>query len=138
MRGRVGMHLAPRGDGHDMGDSNPTATFLHVARELGRRKLAFIIARERQAPDSIGPALRQAFGGVYIANEGFTRERAEQVVADGVVDGVAFGKAFIANADLPRRFAERSVLNDPVPETFYTGSEVGYTDYKILLECGAA
>src|ERR1700685_829265 len=39
---RVGMHLAPRGDAHDMGDSDPLATFGYVARELGKRSLAFI------------------------------------------------------------------------------------------------
>ncbi len=33
---RVGMHLAPRGDAHDMGDSNPRATFGYVA--LGTRQ----------------------------------------------------------------------------------------------------
>ena len=43
---RVGMHLAPRGDAHDMGDSNPLATFGYVARELGRRRLAFLCVRE--------------------------------------------------------------------------------------------
>ena len=36
--GRVGMHLAPRGDAHDMGDSDLAATFGYVARELGRRE----------------------------------------------------------------------------------------------------
>ena len=37
--GRVGMHLAPRGDAHDMGDSNLPATFGYVASELGKRKI---------------------------------------------------------------------------------------------------
>lgn len=41
---RVGMHLAPRCDAHTMGDSNPLATFTHVAQELGKRKIAFIVA----------------------------------------------------------------------------------------------
>ena len=44
--GRVGMHLAPRGDTHSMGDSDPAATFGYVARELGRRGIAFLCARE--------------------------------------------------------------------------------------------
>ena len=35
--GRVGMHLAPRGDAHSMGDFNLAATFGYAARELGRR-----------------------------------------------------------------------------------------------------
>ena len=47
--GRVGMHLAPRCDSHDMGDSDPAATFSYVARELGKRRLAFICARESLA-----------------------------------------------------------------------------------------
>ena len=76
--GRVGVHLAPRGDAHDVGDSNRLATFSHVARELGKRKIAFICARERLGDDRIGPQLKAAFGGVYIANEGFTRETAKQ------------------------------------------------------------
>ena len=73
---RVGMHLAPRSDAHDMNDSNPAETFDYVAKELAKRKIAFIFAREYQAADSLGPALKKAFGGVYIANEKFTKESA--------------------------------------------------------------
>ena len=51
---RVGMHLAPRMDSHDMGDSDGRATFTYVGRELGKRGLAFLCAREKLQPDSIG------------------------------------------------------------------------------------
>src|ERR1700745_4462828 len=34
---RVGLHLAPRGRSHSMGDSNKPATFGYVAREGGKR-----------------------------------------------------------------------------------------------------
>ena len=67
------MHLAPRGDAQSMGDSNPAATFGYVARELGKRKIAFICGREHLGEGRIGPQLKKAFGGVYIANEGFTK-----------------------------------------------------------------
>src|SRR5438874_573869 len=73
---RVGMHLAPRRDAHDMGDSTPLETFGYVARELGKRKIAFICAREAIGPDSLGPQLKEIFGGVYIANEKMTKEAA--------------------------------------------------------------
>lgn len=129
---RVGMHLAPRCDSHDMGDSDPCATFTHVARELGRRGIAFICARESRGEDSIGPRIREAFGGVYIANEGFTRETAEQALNDGVADAVAFGRAFIANPDLVARFAAGAPLNVPDEATFYVGGSRGYTDYPTL------
>ncbi|MCF7674618.1 MAG: alkene reductase [Akkermansiaceae bacterium] len=130
--GRVGMHLAPRGDSHSMGDSDPAATFGYVARELGRRQVAFICAREAVGPDSLGPALKQAFGGVYIANEGHTCESAEDLLESGVADAVAFGKDFIANPDLPRRFALGAPLNAQHPETFYAPGPAGYTDYPAL------
>jgi 2,4-dienoyl-CoA reductase-like NADH-dependent reductase (Old Yellow Enzyme family) len=126
------MHLAPRGDAQSMGDSNPLATFTYVARELGRRRLAFICVRESLGPNRIGPQLKAAFGGVYIANEKFTQETAEQVLAAGEADAVAFGKPFLANPDLPRRFALHSQLNEPDPATFYAPGAKGYTDYPAL------
>jgi 2,4-dienoyl-CoA reductase-like NADH-dependent reductase (Old Yellow Enzyme family) len=129
---RVGLHLAPRGDAHSMGDSNLAATFGHVARETGKRGLAFLCAREALGPDRLGPQLKAAFGGVYIVNEGFTKETAETVLKAGEADAVAFGKAFIANPDLPRRFATNAPLNDWHMETFYTPGPAGYVDYPSL------
>jgi len=129
---RVGMHLAPRADRHDMGDSDRLATFTYLARELGKRRLAFICAREARLEDSIGSRIREAFGGVYIANENFTRETAEQALADGVADAVAFGRAFIANPDLVERFAANAPLNAWDDQTFYSGGAKGYIDYPTL------
>lgn len=129
---RVGVHLAPRGDAHDMGDSDPTALFLHVARELGRRKLAFLCARESHDKPALGPAMKQAFGGVFIANEGFDAQTAADAVAAGDADAVAFGKAAIANPDLPERIRRNSAWNPPNPETFYGQGEAGYVDYPLL------
>ncbi|XDJ36413.1 MAG: alkene reductase [Burkholderia sp.] len=129
---RVGVHLAPRGDAHTMGDSNPAATFGYVARELGCRKIAFIFARESVGDNRLGPQLKAAFGGPYIANEAFTLDSAQAVLAKGEADAVAWGKLFIANPDLPRRFQLKSELNVPVPATFYAEGETGYIDYPSL------
>jgi 2,4-dienoyl-CoA reductase-like NADH-dependent reductase (Old Yellow Enzyme family) len=126
---RVGMHLAPRGDAHSMGDSNPAATFTYAAAELGKRKIAFICAREYEAADRLGPRLKQTFGGIYIVNEKFDREAAEAVISAGEADAVAFGKAYLANPDLVRRLKGRAPLNAWDASTFYTGGEKGYTDY---------
>ena len=130
--GRVGMHLAPRGDLYSMGDSNPAATFGYVAEQLGRRDIAFIAARESVGPGRLGPELKRKFGGVYIANEGFSFETANQAIAAGEADAVAFGKLFIANPDLSKRFALRAPLNTPDPSTFYGSGPRGYTDYPAL------
>ncbi|HEY4076039.1 MAG TPA: alkene reductase [Rhizomicrobium sp.] len=147
---RVGMHLAPRMDSHDMGDSDRLGTFTYVARELRRRGIGWIAAREQVIdanskpvdsqgrpkqiahPETIGPRLKDAFGGVYIANEGFDRATAEQALAEGWADAVAFGKLFIANPDLVKRFANNAPLNPWDAATFYGGGEKGYTDYPTL------
>ncbi|HKT96757.1 MAG TPA: alkene reductase [Paraburkholderia sp.] len=129
---RVGVHIAPRGDAHTMGDSNPAATFGHVARELGKRKIAFLFARESLGENRLGPQLKAEFGGPYIANEKFTLESAQRVLADGEADAVAWGQLFIANPDLPRRFELNAPLNAPNPSTYYARGETGYTDYPSL------
>jgi 2,4-dienoyl-CoA reductase-like NADH-dependent reductase (Old Yellow Enzyme family) len=130
--GRVGLHLAPRGDFHSIGDSNPSATFGYVASESGRRKIAFLMARESLGENRIGPQLKKAFGRTYIANEKFAKATAEQVVAAGEADAVSFGVLFIANPDLPRRFALNAPLNKPDPSTFYSQGPAGYIDYSFL------
>jgi 2,4-dienoyl-CoA reductase-like NADH-dependent reductase (Old Yellow Enzyme family) len=130
--GRVGMHLAPRADSHDMGDANRAETFTYIARELGKRGIAFICAREKEADDSLSPSLKQAFGGVFIANERFTRDQANAWLASGKADAVAFGIPFIANPDLPARLQQDAELNEPHPETFYSQGPVGYLDYPTL------
>ncbi|MBA2126911.1 alkene reductase [Hyphomicrobium methylovorum] len=129
---RVGLHLAPRGDTHDMGDNDPLATFGYVAEQVGRRGLAFICTREKQGPGSITADLKKRFGGVTIANEKFTKETAEAVLASGDADAVAFGQLFIANPDLPKRFKIGAELNAPDPTTFYAQGPEGYTDYPML------
>lgn len=129
---RVGLHLAPRGDSHDLSDSDPAATFGYVAKEMGKRGIAFICARESLGENRLGPQLKKAFGGVYIANEQMTKETAENIVATGEADAVAFGKLFIANPDLPRRLQDNAPLNPARPESFYSGNAEGYTDYPAL------
>jgi 2,4-dienoyl-CoA reductase-like NADH-dependent reductase (Old Yellow Enzyme family) len=130
--GRVGMHLSPRADLHDMGDDNLAETFTYVATELGKRKIAFLCARERELDDSLGPRLKQAFGGAYIVNEKFTKDSANAWLASGKADAVAWGVPFIANPDLPARLEKDAPLNEPHPETFYAKGPVGYIDYPAL------
>jgi len=136
-RQRVGVHLAPRGDSHTMGDSDLLGTFGYVASELGKRGIAFVCAREKQGPGRIGPQLNSLFkaagGGAYIANEGLTYETAQQTLAAGEADAAAFGKLFIANPDLPARFREQAALNQWNVQTFYTPGAQGYTDYPALI-----
>ncbi len=129
---RVGMHLAPRRDAHDMGDSTPADTFGYVARELGKRGIAFIFAREAVGEDSLGPLLKREFGGPYIANENMSVEAAEKLLTEGKADAIAFGRWFIANPDLPARLRQGAELNPLRAEVIYGQGSEGYTDYPAL------
>jgi 2,4-dienoyl-CoA reductase-like NADH-dependent reductase (Old Yellow Enzyme family) len=130
--GRVGMHLAPRRDSHDMSDENPRETFTYLAHELAKRKIAFICTREYTDDGSLTPAIKKAFGGAVIANEKFDFNSAQIAVRSGAVDAVAFGKLFIANPDLVTRFKQESPLNEWDSKTFYASGAKGYTDYPEL------
>jgi len=129
---RVGMHIAPRGDSQDMGDSNPEATFGYVARELGKRKIAFLFAREGLDGKRYGPQLKKEFGGVFVANQQLTLETANRVLANGEADAVAFGVGFLTNPDLPKRLKLGAPLNAVDDKTFYGKGPKGYTDYPAL------
>ena len=72
---------------------------------------------------------RANFKGTLIANMGYSADEAEQAIADGKVDAVAFGTPFLANPDLPARFKTKAPLNAPDAATFYTPGPKGYIDY---------
>ncbi len=131
---RVGVHLAPRGDEHDMGDAAPRETFGYALEQLGKRKIAFFFTREYLADDSISEEMKQRSGGVpYIANMKLSRDDAIDLLASGKADAVSFGKAYIANPDLFERLVHDAPLNELVFENMI-GTQVaeGYTDYPAL------
>jgi 2,4-dienoyl-CoA reductase-like NADH-dependent reductase (Old Yellow Enzyme family) len=138
--GRVGVHLAPRGDEHDMGDANPRETFGYVLEELGKREIAFFFTREYLADDSISAYMKQRSGGVpYIANMRLSRENAVDLLATGQADAVSFGKAYIANPDLYERLLQDAPLNELQLETMIgTDVAAGYIDYPSLTEMETA
>ncbi len=142
--GRVGIRLSPVTPANGIADSNPQPLFEHVARQLGELGLAFVhvIEGATGGPRDNIPfdyaALKNAFGGVYIANNGYTGDLAAQALRSGAADAVAFGKAFISNPDLVDRLRTGAPLNEWDQQTFYGGGERGYTDYPTLQAAKAA
>ncbi|MFT4549425.1 MAG: 2,4-dienoyl-CoA reductase-like NADH-dependent reductase (Old Yellow Enzyme family) [Verrucomicrobiales bacterium] len=126
---KVGLHLAPRGDAHDMGDSDLGGIFGYLARECGKRSLAFLFARENNDSPRLGSMMKKEFGGAFIVNEGLDQQTAEDLIESAEADAASWGQQFIANPDLVGRFASGTELNEPNLETFYGDGPEGYTDY---------
>lgn len=140
---RVGVRLSPYGAANDVTDSDVKALFDHVIAALSERKIAYLHLIEpragagfREANDDTAPSavalFRPKFSGLLIGSGGYTRDTANDAIASGLVDAVAFGRAFIANPDLPERFRIGASLNAYHRPTFYGGEAVGYTDYPVL------
>lgn len=128
---RVGLHLSPNSDD----DSDPAATYGHVARECSARGIAFLFVRESlQANPRFSQGLREAFTGAFIANQELTREEGARLLSNNEADAISYGRLYIANPDLVERFALDAPLNEPDASSFYGGTEKGYTDYPTLAE----
>ncbi|MFQ5488800.1 MAG: alkene reductase, partial [Gammaproteobacteria bacterium] len=138
---RVGVRLSPLQPFNDMRDSDPEATFSYAVEQLNNFGLGYLHITEmgKEAPGAAGPAfdmkvLRDMWQSVYVTNGGYDKIKAQAAIAAGRADAVAFGQLFIANPDLVERFRLDAKLNTPDPDTFYGGTEKGYTDYPTIDE----
>ena len=143
--GKVGIRLSPVTPANDIVDAAPQALFEYVVRQLAPLNLAYLHIIEgatggpRDLPErpfdyAALKATYQAAGGkgAWMVNNGYTGALADEVVADGRADVVAFGKDFISNPDLVARLQAKAPLNAWDPSTFYGGGAKGYTDYPAL------
>ncbi|MGB2832455.1 MAG: alkene reductase [Methylotenera sp.] len=135
---KVGVRLSPVNPFNDMHDSNPQALFEYVADALNRFNLAYLHAVEGGihgggiADPFDFSAFRKRFKGSYIANLSYDKARGNAAIASGHADAIAYGVPFIANPDLVERFKQNAPLNAADANTFYGGTEKGYTDYPFL------
>jgi N-ethylmaleimide reductase len=134
---RLGFRMAPISPANDISDSNPAALFGALTEALSKRELAFIHVVEgaTQGDRNVAPfdwlALRRAFSGGYIANNGYNRSMAIAAIKENRADMIAFGRAFISNPDLVERLRIDAPLAEGDRATFYGGDAHGYTDYPV-------
>jgi N-ethylmaleimide reductase len=137
--GRTGVRLSPVTPSNDIGqDSDPQALYRRAIERMAPLKLAYVHVVEgatggdRDVAPFDYAALKAAFPGAWMVNNAYEQAMAEEAVARGDADLVAFGKLFIANPDLTRRLREGAPLNAPDSSTFYGGGAQGYTDYPSM------
>lgn len=133
---RTGVRLSPVTPANDARDSQPQPLFERAVERLDAiGGLAFVHVIEGATGGPRGniafdyAALRAKFKGPWIANNGYDKDSAEQAIASGYADMIAFGRAFIANPDLVERLRLGVALSDLDPDTLYGGGAKGYTDY---------
>lgn len=142
--GRTGVRLSPitPSNGAEQ-DSDPGALFDHVMRRIAPLNLAYIHVIEGQTggardlsdkgvPPFDYAAMRAHFKGAWMVNNGYQLQMAQETLASGQADLIAFGRPFIANPDLGRRLRQGAPLNELQREFLYGGGGQGYTDYPAL------
>ena len=134
----VGIRLTPENSFNSMSDSNPQAHFNHFITQLNRRNLAYLHILEGDMMSAARNvdyrALRDAYKGIYMANNGYDKDRATAAITNGDCDLVAIGVPFLANPDLVHRYKNKLQLNVADQNTFYGGDETGYTDYPFAVQ----
>lgn len=140
---RVGVRMTPIGGANESYDDEPEKLYPAAANLIAGKGLAYLHgvranshgqggAELSDRAGAILVAMREAFDGTFIANGGFEPDEAEQWLADGRADAIAFGRLFIANPDLPARLEQGGPFNEPDGSTFYGGGAAGYVDYPTL------
>ena len=142
---RVGIRLSPVTPANGIDDAEPQPLFDYLIRQLAPLGLAYIHVIEgatggpREVPGrpfdyaAMKATYRQAGGrGAWMVNNGYDPVLAEDAVASGRADLVAFGKAFISMPDLAARIRHGGPYQGLDKATMYGGGAQGYTDYPTL------
>ena len=122
-----------------MGSPDYRDQFTYVAGQLDRFGLAYLHVMDGLAfgfhklgePMTLAE-LRKVFKGPLIGNCGYTQEAAEQVIADGHADLIAFGRPLINNPDLMERFKNgwQPAEDAPMSDSYLPTGSKGYTDFQ--------
>jgi hypothetical protein len=119
---RAGLFVSPPGQ---LNHSADAAARPHERAECGHRL--------RQLPDELDLVeLRRRSPGAYVANNQLDATSAEQLIAEGEADLVAFGRPFIANPDLVERIRIGAPLAEAPKEYWYGGNATGCSDWPAV------
>jgi N-ethylmaleimide reductase len=134
---QVGARISPNGVFNDMGSPDFRETYLYAVKELNKLNLGYLHImdglafgfHEQGEPMTLAD-FRPVYDGVIIGNCGYSKEDAEQRIADGLADMAAIGRPFISNPDLVERLKNDWPLAPSEDMSkWYTPGPEGYTDY---------
>src|SRR5262249_20789683 len=96
---RTGVLISPQNSQHDIAERSPKSLFNRVSAALSSKGLPYPHVSEGDTGGAAVPpfdylAIKRLFGGLFMANNGFDKVRANEAIAQGRADLVAFGKPF--------------------------------------------
>jgi N-ethylmaleimide reductase len=138
--GATGIRFSPVGTNNGVFNSNPYETYGPLVKALASRDLAYLhlmegpkqTANAQQDSAPVAAQYRPLYPAILIASGGMELGQAEEILASGTADLVAFGAAFVANPDLVARLRQGLPLAVAQRDTFYQGGEAGYTTYPAI------
>ncbi|MBM7045690.1 alkene reductase [Rhizobium lusitanum] len=132
---RVGIRLSPYGTNNGMTPfPEIDGQYLKLLARLAETGIEYIHLVDHSAmgappvPTALKEAMSKQWPHTFIASGGFDLEQANETLAAGRADLIAFGRPFLANPDLVERLARGIPLTAPDPSTFFTPGPNGYTD----------
>ena len=137
---RVGIRISPGTTmpGQTPLDSDPMGTYGAYIDGLNRFGLAYLhdiegVTQQSRETEGVDyTVLRKRFAGAYIANNGYDRKLAVEMLTAGKADLVSFGRPFIANPDLVERLRTGAPLADAPKSYWYGGDTTGYSDWPAM------
>lgn len=137
---KTGIRISPYGVASDMPHyPEIEATYKYLVGQLNKIGIAYIHIVDHSAmgapavPAEIKKMVRTDFKNTVILSGGFDSERANNELAAGNGDLIAFGRPFINNPDLVDRFKNGKALASELKmDLFYTPGKEGYTDYPVF------
>ena len=115
-------------------------TYEYIVNALNNYELAYLHITEPFFPVEgvpyavlrVAEHFRPLYRGTLMANKGFNKNTANELLRNRTADLVSFGTPFIANPDLVQRLEADMPLNNADQSTFYATGPKGYTDYPVL------
>ena len=136
---RTGLRISPGHTFNDIHDEKPLETHFELLKAIKTEELAYVHLLTPTAfsermnnggdPEAILPAFRPLVKGKLMWNGRLTKESAEKLLQEKLIDVASFGRLFISNPDLVERLRTGKALTEPKEELFYTPGPLGYTDY---------
>jgi NADPH2 dehydrogenase len=138
---RTGIRFSPWSGYKDVEDATPYETWGYLAHSIqakhsGLGYLNFIEPRtdknndgHKETENTLDP-FRKIWKGPFISGGSYSYDvNLASETAKRTGNLIAFGRLFISNPDLVERIRHNLPFNKYNRTTFYTGKEVGYTDY---------